>query len=170
MSGQLSDEKGEVMVRKIVTATASAALCLSSVSPALAQNHAFSGFETPRGATATLNLRVPLGAEKEEAKPTYGLTLGYGKTVGNQEMGIRSGSRELRFADFRFDGSSNKLAKAQVMSFDLANLDKDRRMNLTGEGNTLWVVVGLVAAGVAICLLADCFEDDDDDDDDDSSS
>ena len=166
MSGQLSDEKGEVMVRKIVTATASAALCLSSVSPALAQNHAFSGFEAPRGATATVNLRVPLGAEKEEAKPTYGLTLGYGKTVANQEMGIRSGSRELRFADFRFDGSSNKLAKAQVMSFDLANLDKDRRLNMFNNPNTGWIIVGIVAAGVVICVLADCFEDDDDDDDD----
>lgn len=154
------------MVRRIVTATASAALCLSSVSPALAQNHAFSGFETPRGATATVNLRVPLGVETEQAKPTYGLTFGYGKTVGNQEMGIRSGSRELRFADFRFDGSSNKLAKAQVMSFDLARLDKDRRLNMFNNPNTGWIIVGVVAAGVAICLLADCFDDDDDDDDD----
>ena len=156
-------------MRKFVTATASAALCLSAVSPALAQNHAFSGFEAPRGATATVNLRVPLGAEKEQAKPTYGLTFGYGQTVANQEMGIRSGSRELRFADFRFDGSSNKLAKAQVMSFDLANLDKDRRLNMFNNPNTGWIIVGIVAAGVAVCLLADCFEDDDDDDDDDDS-
>jgi hypothetical protein len=37
---------------------------------------------------------------------------------------------------------------------------------MTGEDNTVWIVVGLVAAGVAICLLADCFDDDDDDDDD----
>jgi hypothetical protein len=155
------------MVRKLVTATASAALCLSSISPAFAQSSAFSGFDAPRGATATVNLRVPLGVEKEAAKPSYGLTLGYGKTVANQEMGVRSGSRELRFADFRFDGSSNKLAKAQVMSFDLANLDKDRRMNLTGEASTVWIVVGVVAAGVAICLLAECFDDDDDDDFDD---
>ena len=157
------------MVRKIVTATASAALCLSSVSPALAQNNAFSGFDAPRGATATLNLRVPLGVEKKQAKPTYGLTLGYGQTVANQEMGIRSGSREMRFADFRFDGSSNQLAKAQVMSFDLANLDKDRRLNMFNNPNTGWIIVGIVAAGVAVCLLADCFEDDDDDDDDDDS-
>ena len=155
------------MMRKIVTVTASAALCLSAVSPALAQNHAFSGFEAPRGATATVNLRVPLGAEKEQAKPTYGLTFGYGQTVANQEMGIRAGSRELRLADFRFDGSSNKLAKAKVMSFDLANLDKDRRLNMFNNPNTGWIIVGVVAAGVAICLLADCFEDDDDDDDDD---
>ena len=52
-----------------------------------------------------------------------------------------------------------------MLSFDLANLDRDRRFNnLTGEGDTLWIVVGLVAAGVAICLLADCFEGDDEDD------
>ena len=148
------------MVRKIVTATASAALCLASVSPALAQNYAFSGFDAPRGATATLNLRVPLGDQSEAAKPTYGLTLGYGHTVGSPTFDGRTTTREMRFADFRLNGQ--KIAKAQVMSFDLANLDKDRRMNLTGEGNTLWIIVGLVAAGVAICLLADCFEGDDD--------
>lgn len=152
-------------MRKIVTATASAALCLSSISPAFAQSTAFSGFDAPRGATATVNLRVPLGAEREAAKPTYGLTLGYGQTVANPDLGVRSGSREMRFADFRFDGSSNKLAKAQVMSFDLANLDKDRRLNMFNNPNTGWIIVGIVAAGVAVCLLADCFEDDDDDDD-----
>jgi hypothetical protein len=27
----------------------------------------------------------------------------------------------------------------------------------------VWIVVGLVAAGVAICLLAECFEDEDED-------
>jgi hypothetical protein len=44
-------------------------------------------------------------------------------------------------------------------------------MRLTGDGdNTLWIVVGLVAAGVAICLLADCFEGDDDSDSSSSSN
>jgi hypothetical protein len=152
-------------MRKLVTAAASAALCLGSISPAFAQSSAFSGFDAPRGATATLNLRVPLGVEKEEANPTYGLTLGYGQTVANPDLGVRSGSRELRFADFRFDGTSNRLAKAQVMSFDLANLDKDRRLNMFNNPNTGWIIVGIVAAGVIICVAADCFEDDDDDDD-----
>ncbi|HEV2748094.1 MAG TPA: hypothetical protein VGW34_12455 [Allosphingosinicella sp.] len=157
------------MVRKLVTATACAALCLTSATPALAQNYAFSTFDAPRGATATVNLRIPLGQGYTNAeKPSYGLTLGYGQTVGAQTLDGRTTSREMRFADFRFSG--NKMAKAQVMSFDLANLEEDRRMNLTGEGNTLWIVVGLVAAGVAICLLADCFEGDDDDSSSSSSS
>jgi hypothetical protein len=155
------------MIRRIVTATAAAALCLSSVTPALAQNYAFTGFDAPRGAAATLNLRVPLDDARPEAKPTYGLTLGYGRTVGSQELDGRTISRGMQLADFRFDGSP-KMAKAQVLSFDLANLDNDRRLNMAEDGdNTLWIVVGIVAAGVAICLLADCFEGDDDDDDDD---
>lgn len=169
MSG-LTTKKGEVMVRKIVTATASAALCLSSVSPALAQNYAFTGFDAPRGATATVNFKVPLDQGRHKAKPTYGLTFGYGQTVGSPDLDGRTISRGMQLADFRFDGE--KMAKAQVMSFDLANLDKDRRLNMfdDGEGNSAWIIVGVVAAGVAICLLAGCFDGDDDDDDDDSSN
>jgi hypothetical protein len=55
-------------------------------------------------------------------------------------------TREMRLADVRFT-SDFKLHKANVASFDLANLDKDRRMDLEGV-DTVWIVVGLVAAGV----------------------
>ena len=79
-----------------------------------------------------------------------------GKTVGAGFDG-RPITRQLTLGDIRFN-QQGKLNKAQLASFDLANLDADKRMNLTGEGNTLWIVVGLVAAGVAVCLLADCFE------------
>jgi hypothetical protein len=151
------------MVRKIVTATVSAALCMMSVTPAMAQTYRYSGFDAPRGATATLNLRVPLGREaKSKSKATYGLTVGLGQTVGADYDG-RPISRAIPLADLRFSGEG-KLDRAKVATFDLANLDDDKRMNLTGEGNTLWIVVGLVAAGVAVCLLADCFEGDDDSD------
>ena len=150
------------MVRKLVTATVSAALCMMSVLPgvAAAQEYRFSGFEAPRGVTATVNLRVPLGRERAQ-RANYGLTLGYGQTVPPGLDG-RTSTRAINFADFRFSG--NELRQARVASFDLANLDRTRRqMNLTGEGdNTLWIVVGLVAAGVAVCLLADCFDGDDD--------
>jgi hypothetical protein len=146
------------MVRKIVTATVSAALCIASITPAFAQDYRYTGFDAPKGATATANLRIPLGREAK-AKPTYGLTFGYGKSAGAGLDG-RSVTRELRLADIRFT-PDGRMQRAQVASFDLANLDRDRRMNLTGGGNTLWVVVGLVAAGVAVCLLADCFEGDD---------
>jgi hypothetical protein len=147
------------MVRKIVSATVSAALCLASMTPAFAQDYRYSGFEAPKGATATANLRIPLGREAK-AKPTYGLTFGIGKSNG-ADLDGRTLTRELRLADIRFN-MDGRIKQANVASFDLANLDQDRRMNLTGEGNTLWIVVGLVAAGVAVCLLADCFEGDDD--------
>ena len=147
-------------MRKFVTATVSAALCLASVMPAAAaaQDYRYSGFDAPRGATATLNLRMPLGHQTKK-KPSYGLTFGLGKPMGAGYDG-RPVTRQLTLADIRFT-DRGKLDQAKLASFDLANLDKDRRMNLTGEGNTLWIVVGLVAAGVAICLLADCFEGDD---------
>lgn len=151
------------MVRKFVSATVSAALCVATMLPgiAAAQEYRFTGFDAPRGATATVNLRVPLG-QQQNRRPTYGLTLGYGQTVPPGLDG-RTSSREMRVADFRFSGAG-ELRNARVASFDLANLDQSqRRMNLTGEGNTLWIVVGLVAAGVAVCLLADCFGGDDDD-------
>jgi hypothetical protein len=152
------------MVRKFVSATVSAALCIASLMPsvAAAQEHRFTGFDAPRGVTATVNLRVPFGREQAR-RTSYGVTLGYGQTVAPGVDG-RTSTRAINVADFRFQG--NELSQARVASFDLANMDQSRRrMNLTGEGNTLWIVVGLVAAGVAICLIADCFEGDDDDDD-----
>ena len=150
------------MVRKVVSATVSAALCLTAITPAMAQDYRFAGFEAPRGATATVNLRVPLGRENRH-RASYGLSFGYGRTSGDPDLGYRTTSRAITFADLRFSGS--ELSQARLASFDLADLDETkRRMNLTGdEGSTLWIVVGLVAAGVAVCLLADCFGDDDED-------
>ena len=153
------------MVRKFVSATVSAALCMLSVAPAMAQDYRFTGFDAPRGATATVNLRVPLGVSRQQTdrRMSYGVTLGYGQTVGTPTLDGRTTTRAVNLADFRFS-NSGELRNARVASFDLANLDRDRRVNnLTGEGNTLWIVVGLVAAGVAICLLADCFDGDDED-------
>src|SRR5688572_852664 len=107
----------------------------------------------PRGANATINLRVPMGREHRD-RASYGLSFGYGRTTGDPNLGNLTTSRAITFADFRFTGTN--LRQARVASFDLANLDETkRRMNLTGDGdNTLWIVVGLVAAGVAVCLLA----------------
>lgn len=151
------------MVRKLVSATVSAALCLLSVAPAMAQDYRFTGFDAPRGATATVNLRVPLGVSRQQTdrRMSYGVTLGYGQTVGSPALDGRTSSRAVNLADLRFN-NSGELRNARVASFDLANLDRDRRFqNLNGEVSTVWIVVGLVAAGVAVCLLADCFGDDD---------
>ncbi len=151
------------MMKRFIAATVSVALCVLPVAAAAAQDYRFAGFDAPRGATATANLRIPLGIDRARAVPNYGLTLGLGRTMGSQELDGRTVSRAITFADLRFTGEG--LQKAEVASFNLANLDRDRRLNLMGDGNdTLWIVGGLVVAGVAICLLADCFEGDDDDD------
>jgi hypothetical protein len=151
------------MLRKLVTATVSAALCAMSVAPAMAQEYRFAGFDAPRGATATVNLRVPMGREHAE-RASYGLTLGYGHTAGLPGLTGETTSRAVNVADFRFSGG--ELRNARVASFDLANLDQDRRvMNLTGgQDNTLWIIGGIVVAGVVVCfVITDCFDGDDDD-------
>ena len=148
------------MLRKLVTATASVALCLASAAPAFAQQYNYSGFNAPMGATATANIRIPLGAETK-SKASYGLSFGLGRTVGAGFDG-RPVTRELRLADIRFSGEG-RLDQARVASFDLANLDQDRRLKMMGDGNSLWIIVGLAAAGVAVCLALECFEGDDDD-------
>ncbi len=149
------------MVRKFISATVSAALCLAPVA-ALAQNNLtpVEVVQAPLGASGAINLRIPLGGGRNLEEPTYGLTFGMGRLSGVNSHGGAETS-QVRLADIRFN--SDGLRNANVASFDLANLDRDRRFDdLTGEGNTLWIVVGLVAAGVAVCLLADCFEGDDD--------
>ena len=148
------------MVRKLVSATVSAALCLAPAA-AFAQNNLtpVEVVQAPLGATGALNLRIALGGGKNLEEPTYGLTFGMGRLNGMNSQGGAQTS-EVRLADIRFNSSG--LRQANVASFDLANLDQDRRFDeLAGRGNTLWIVVGLVAAGAAVCLLAECFDGDD---------
>jgi hypothetical protein len=144
------------MVRKLVSATVSAALCTLGVAPAMAQDYRFSGFDAPQGATATLNLRVPFGASQRRARASYGLTFGYGATMGGPALDGRTTTRSVTVADFRFSGAG-ELRNARVASFDLAHLDRDRRLNLTG-GNTTWFIVGAVAVGIGACILLECFD------------
>lgn len=149
-------------MKKLFAATVSTALCLTSVTPALAQDHRFTGFDAPRGLTATANLRVPLGARSKTRKPSYGLTLGLGREVGAGYDG-RPVTRALPLADLRFSGEG-RVSTARLAGVDLANLDRQRRMNLTGGGGTTWFVLGAIAAAAGICLLTDCLGDGDDDD------
>ena len=153
------------MVRKSVSAALTVALCLMSATQAVAQEYRFTGFDPPQGATATVNLRVPIG-DDHRRQPTYGLTFGYGYDLGGPNMNGRTMTRSVQLADFRFRG--DQLQNARVASFDLANLDQDRRLNFQGDGsdNTWLYIGGAVVAGLVICLLAECFEGDDDDEDD----
>ena len=150
------------MIRKLVTATITAAICAASLAPGLAaaQDYRFTGFDAPRGATATVNLRVPFGPEARY-RPSYGLTLGYGRTVAPGLDG-RTTTRAINLADLRFTGSNIDLDQARIASFDLARLDQDRRMNLVGKKSTL--ILGIViGAALVICIAADCFDGDEDD-------
>jgi hypothetical protein len=154
------------MVRKFVSATVSAALCYAVLAPsvAFAQEYRFAGFDAPRGATATVNFRVPLGQQRAEPA-SYGLSLGYGRTVAPGLDGWTT-TRALNVADLRFT-PSGEIRNARLASFDLAHLDQDRRLNLVGGGKKSLLLIGaIVVAGVVICVAADCFGDDDDDSED----
>lgn len=153
------------MVRKSVSAAVTVAICLMSASQAVAQEYRFTGFDPPQGATATVNLRVPIG-DDQRRQPTYGLTLGYGYDIGGPNVNGRTMTRSLQVADFRFRG--DQLQNARIATFDLANLDQDRRLNFQGDGSDdTWLYIGgAVVAGLLICLLAECFEGDDNDEDD----
>ena len=152
-------------MRKYISATVSAALCLASLTPGIAAAQEYRSVnDAPRGVTATVNLRVPLGNERARQRASYGLTVGYGQTVAPGLDG-RTHTRSINLADFRFTGEQPRLNQARIAGFDLANLDGSRRLNMAeGKDPTVWIVVGLVAAGLAICLLADCFDGDDDED------
>jgi hypothetical protein len=147
-------------MNKLLAATVSAALGFASVSPALAQDHRFTGFDAPRGLSATANLRIPLGRESKARRPSYGLTLGLGREVGAGFDG-RPVTRSIRLADLRFSGEG-RLSQARLAGVDLAAPDRERRMNLMGGGTT-WFVLGAIAAAAGICLLTDCLGEGDDD-------
>ena len=155
-----SQNKGCRMNKLFATAV-SAALGLTSLSPAMAQDYRFSGFDAPRGLTATANLRIPLGREAKSRRASYGLTLGLGREAGAGYDG-RPVTRSIHLADLRFSGEG-RLSQARLAGTDLAHLDRQRRMNLTGGGASTWFILGAVAAGVGLCLLTDCLGGDDDD-------
>lgn len=142
------------MTRKLVSSAAALSLLLGSASPALAQEQLFSGFDGPAGASATVNIRVPLDGRTERARPSVGLTLGYGRSAADGSPELRPAIRQLRVADLRFD--SQGLSRAELASFDLANLDRDRRMNLgEGKSTTIWLILAAFASLAVVLVVAD---------------
>ena len=147
------------MTSKWFAGAAMLSLCLGAAMPALAQEYRFAGFEGARGANATVNLRIPLGAASRGSEPTLGLTVGFGRTLGAGLDG-RPIVRQMPLADFRFSDAG--LANARVASFDLASPDRDRRFNMVGTKKaTLSLAAAVLAAAVAACLVAGCFDGDD---------
>jgi hypothetical protein len=133
-------------------------MCLALTRPAAAQDYHFAHYDSPRGATALASVRVPLG-HRVRAKPSYGLSFGIGRPVGAGYDG-HTVTRQLQLAEIRFSGRGN-LSRAGLIGFDLAHLDAQKRLNLTGGGKGIWVLAGVVAAGVAACLAFECFGNDD---------
>ena len=147
------------MIRSVVGATVSACLCLAPAAPVLAQDYRYSGFDSPRGAAATAGLRIPLGPSARTAPPSYGVSLGFGRTLGAASSDGSTRSGFVRLAELRFDGSG--LRRAEVATFDLAHPRNDRRLNMFDEGESGgWIAIGVVVAGLAACLLAQCFDSD----------
>ena len=91
----------------------------------MAQDYRFSGFDAPRGATATVNLRVPLGTSRQQAdrRMSYGLTLGYGQTVGAPTLDGRTATRSVNLADLRFN-NSGELRNARVVDTEHLSTDQ----------------------------------------------
>ena len=140
-------------MRNIVSAAAAAALCMLSVQPAPAQDHRFTGFDAPRGATATVNIRVPLGERGRQAAPSYGVTLRHGRPVGPAAMDERGPrTRAVDLVDFRFVGG--EFRNARLGAFDLAGPGRGERMNLSPSVEEKSVLFALLAAallGVFLC-------------------
>lgn len=161
-----------MMIRELLSASVATALVFGSVSPAFAQSYAMADPQAPLGATATINFKVPLGAApRKERKASYGLTLGYGQRLDSVTADGRYMTRQAKLADIRFTGNF-KLHKAEVASFDLANLDQDRRLAMgpdDGKDSTTWIIIGLVVAGAVVWAVAASGDDDDDDEDEQSS-
>ena len=149
------------MLRNCLNVSVAAALLAGSFTPAVAQSRFASDIQPPVGATAAVNLRVPLGAAPaRERKATYGLTFGFGRQMDSALADGRLAVREARLADIRFTGEF-KLHEANVLTFDLANLKNDPRLQM-GEGKgkeATWLWIGgAVVAGVLVCWAAGCFD------------
>ena len=160
------------MLREIAALATSAALIAGTSAPASARNAAEymrdgTLLDAPQGATAMASVRIPLGSAPERDRPTWGLTLGVAQTTGAGDLTAHTTTRQIRLADLRLDENA-RLRNAYVASFDLANLDKDKRLNLFGgSSDTLWLVGGVVLVGVGVCILAECFDSDNGDEADD---
>ena len=155
------------MMRKFLCASVATALLASSITPAMAQPYFASDVQAPLGATAAVNFTVPLGAAPRERKASYGVTLGFGHRLDSLTPDGRIATRQAKIADIRF-ADAFRLQRAEVMTFDLANLDQDPRLAMgpdTGKETTWLWIGGVVVAGALVCWAAGCFDDDDDDDD-----
>ena len=144
------------MARIITGSTVIIALCLTSVSPALAQEHRFAGFDPPRGASATVDLRIPLGTRPDARaeRPTIGLSAGYGRQQSGAAPDEPGSVRRLDLLDLRLGWSG--IERARLAGFDLGGAGDDRLRIDTqenGKKTAVYLFIGLllaIAAGVVL--------------------
>lgn len=142
------------MIKPIILA-ASAAAVVASASPVCADPFTSSLDEAPRGASATVNIRIPFGPRTTATEePSYGLSFNYGRSYGSPDLDNRVMTRAITLGDLRFNADG--LAKAQVASFDLADFGrdtpKDPRMNLF-EGPFGWPEYAIIGGAALIVAL-----------------
>ncbi len=156
-------------MRKWISAVTAAALAVATAGPALSQSHGFAQqFNDEAGATVSLNYRMPLGGGRAQAEePSYGVTLHYGYRDVPNQLDTGDFRPNLEVADLRFNGSD--LNRAEVANINFMRNSEgefdDPRLNAMADGKdaTTWIIISLVIASVAVCLLAGCFDDDDED-------
>jgi len=159
------------MLKGLVTAASTAALLVASASPAFADPTQFyathsPAADAPRGVSLMAGIRMPLGKVPAKTAPvTFGLTAGYGMETAAPGYEGRERVRMMKFGDLRF--SANGVERAELATFDLANLEDDPRFNIfgnAGNGNGIFIVGGVIIGGLLICWAAGCFDDGEDSD------
>lgn len=155
------------MTSQLAATAAMLSLCLSSAAPGLAQSNRFAGFDGPRGANATVNLRVPLGARRGARRATLGFTAGYGRPMGIPEADSPPAVRQVPIADLQFDRGG--LDRARLAGFELVGSRHDLRLDQsddevdeieeeeTKKGYLYYAIIGTLVAGLigALALTRD---------------
>ena len=141
-------EEGGFMVRALVTATVSAALCTASSRPAWPPRRNIASLVStrPRGVTATVNLRVPFGRTVRRPRQLWPHRR-YGQTVGRPSTA--TATRAVNLADLRFSGGASRRRGRQPRPRDL---DQDRRLNLVGEEHL--AARPIIVGAILICVSA----------------
>ena len=137
------------MVRNLVSGTAALALGAAHVTGAAAQDYRFAGFDAPRGATATVGLRVPIGSGAERSRPDLRLTLTYGRPVGDADtLGARPVHR-LELADLGLDRSGSARWRVAGLDGQIPEdpAEKQRREDHESKKNFWPGVVALILMG-----------------------
>lgn len=155
------------MLRQTIAAASAVGLWLASMSPLSAQNLRE---DAPRGISAAVNLRVPLGGGARSRRPTLGFTAGYGHEYGAPHGDGRRDVRQIRLADFRLNGDG--LSSARIAGFRLdrprlaaaaagqvplpqAPPERDPGEERTEDKKTTGLLVIAFLLGVGVYFLAD---------------